>query len=60
MARAPSKKQRHRELLVHKFMKASGYDPEKAEEFDRVVCGILGIDCDKNPPDFIGDILAVG
>jgi hypothetical protein len=61
MARRISQKQQHRELLVHKFMRASGYDANAAEAFDRHVCLALKIDPDKNPPhEFIGDILAAG
>jgi hypothetical protein len=61
MAQRTSQKQQHRELLVHKFMRASGYDAEAAEAFDRSVCSALKIDVDKSPPhDFIAGILARG
>jgi len=61
MAQRYSQKQQHREVLVHKFMRASGYDPIAAEEFDSRLCIALKIDPDKNPPhEFIGHILTCG
>lgn len=60
MSRAPSKKQQHREKLVITFLRACGDDIEKAKAFDRLICDALGIDAEREPPEFLADAWLLG
>lgn len=60
MAREVSQKQHKREHLVGIYLRDVGYDVQKAEAFDVVLCGALGIDVDKHPPLFIADLVLLG
>jgi hypothetical protein len=60
MAQPTSQKQQKREHIVGIYLRDAGYDVEKAEAFDVVLCGALGIDADKHPPLFIADLVLLG
>lgn len=60
MARPTSQKQRFRELLVHKFAKACGFDRDQTEEFDDILCNALELDAKNIPSDFLDEIFAFG
>lgn len=46
-------KQEKRELLVLRAMRLGDMSIEDAEKFDTLVCNVLGIDSEKEPPIFI-------
>ena len=60
MPSAASKKQQHREKLVIAFLRACGDDVEKAKAFDKLICDALGIDGEKEPPEFLADAWLLG
>lgn len=60
MSRAPSKKQQQREKIVLTYYRDCGFNFEKAEAFDRVVCDALGLDAAATPPMFLADAMTLG
>lgn len=60
MPRQNSQKQQKREHIIGVYLKDVGYDAEKAEEFDAILCDALGIDAGKYPPLFIADLVLLG
>ena len=60
MAQPTSQKQRFRELLVHKFAKACGFDRDQTKEFDEILCNALEIDAENTSSDFLDEIFVFG
>lgn len=51
-------KEEQREEIVSSAIEIGDLSLEDAQEFDEIVCNILGLDFEEIPPDFIFSILS--
>jgi hypothetical protein len=49
-----------REMIVTAFYHHTDRDLSAAERFDALVCGLLKIDADQHPPEFLADEYLLG